>query len=147
MRTTKDRIRHTLGFEIIGLLIFAPLASLLFDHQLFDMGLMAVVGSLIATFWNYAYNLLFDHAMVLLRGDVRKTTPIRVCHALLFEGGLLLLFMPMIAWYLGITLWEAFVMDIAMASFYLVYAFVYNLAYDRAFPIPLSTREQAAGQG
>lgn len=145
MRTTKDRIRHTLGFESIGLLIFAPLASLLFDHQLFDMGLMAVVGSLIATFWNYAYNLLFDHAMVLLRGDVRKTAPIRVFHALLFEGGLLLLFMPMIAWYLGISLWEAFVMDIAMASFYLVYAFVYNLAYDRVFPLPFAPQGQAQG--
>jgi uncharacterized membrane protein len=27
MRTTADRIRHTVGFELIGLLIFAPLAS------------------------------------------------------------------------------------------------------------------------
>ncbi|PSJ39341.1 PACE efflux transporter [Zobellella taiwanensis] len=142
MRTTKDRIRHTLGFEIIGLLIFAPLASLVFDHNLLDMGMMALVGSLIATVWNYVYNLLFDHALLRLRGDVRKTTSIRVLHAFLFEGGLLLLFLPMIAWHLGITLWEAFVMDIAMSAFYLVYAFLYNLAYDRLFPLPLATASQ-----
>ncbi|ATG72840.1 hypothetical protein CGX12_03540 [Zobellella denitrificans] len=147
MRTTKDRVRHALGFELIGLLIFAPLASLVFGYQLFDMGLMALVGSIIATLWNYVYNLLFDHALLRLRGDVRKTTPIRIAHALLFEGGLLLLFMPMIAWHLGITLWEAFVMDIAMASFYLVYAYLYNLAYDRVFPIPPTMRAPATGQG
>ncbi|MBR9856896.1 MAG: hypothetical protein GYB38_04225, partial [Gammaproteobacteria bacterium] len=46
MRTTKDRIRHTLGFEIIGLIIFAPLASLLFGFELHLMGIMAVVGSI-----------------------------------------------------------------------------------------------------
>ncbi|NHI00914.1 MULTISPECIES: PACE efflux transporter [Oceanimonas] len=136
MRTTKDRIRHTLGFEIIGLVIFAPLASLVFNHDLMEMGLMALVGSLIATIWNYVYNLLFDHAMLRLRGDVRKTTPVRVLHALLFEGGLLILFLPMIAWHLGISLWEAFMMDIAMSAFYLCYAFLYNLAYDRLFPVP-----------
>jgi uncharacterized membrane protein len=136
MRTTKDRIRHTLGFEIIGLIILAPLASLVFGYELQTMGVIAIAASTIATVWNYFYNLLFDHAMLKLRGEVHKTLLIRVFHALIFEGGLLLLFMPMIAWYLGISLWEAFIMDIAMACFYVVYAFVYNLAYDKVYPIP-----------
>ena len=100
------------------------------------MGVIAIAASTIATVWNYFYNLLFDHAMLKLRGEVHKTLLIRVFHALIFEGGLLLLFMPMIAWYLGISLWEAFIMDIAMACFYVVYAFVYNLAYDKVYPIP-----------
>ncbi|WP_350559659.1 PACE efflux transporter [Psychrobacter sp. CAL346-MNA-CIBAN-0220] len=136
MRTTKDRIRHTLGFEIIGLIIFAPLASWVFGFDLHLMGVMAVVGSIIATVWNYFYNLLFDHGMLKLHGEVHKTIPIRVLHALLFEGGLLLLFMPIIAWYLSISLWEAFMMDIAMATFYVVYAFIYNWVYDKVYPIP-----------
>ena len=136
MRTTKYRIRHTLSFELIGLLIFAPLASLVFGFDLQLMGVIAVVGSIIATVWNFVYNLWFDHAMVKLRGNVHKTLMIRVGHALLFEGGLLILFMPMIAWYLGISLWEAFIMDIAMATFYVLYAFVFNWVYDKVFPIP-----------
>lgn len=138
MRTTKDRIRHTLGFETIGLLIFAPLASWVFDYELHLMGVIAIVGSIIATIWNFIYNLGFDHAMLKWHGSVHKTLLIRVFHAFLFEGGLLLLFMPMIAWYLGISLWEAFIMDIAMASFYVVYAFIYNWLYDQIFPIPNS---------
>jgi uncharacterized membrane protein len=48
---------------------------------------------------------------------------------------LLVLFLPAIAWYLDISLWDAFKMDIAMATFYLVYAFVFNWVYDRVFPI------------
>ncbi len=136
MRNKKDRIRHALGFEIIGLLIFAPLASLVFGFELHLMGVMALIGSIVATFWNYFYNLLFDHAMLKIRGAVQKTVLIRGLHAVLFEGGLLLLFLPAIAWYLDISLWEAFKMDIAMATFYLIYAFVYNWIYDKVFPIP-----------
>lgn len=139
MRNTKDRIRHTLGFEIIGLMIFAPLASWVFGFELQLMGAIAIVGSIIATVWNYIYNLWFDHAMIRLRGTVHKTVLIRILHAFLFEGGLLLLFMPMIAWYLKISLWDAFVMDIAMASFYVVYAFIYNWLYDKVYPIPATT--------
>lgn len=136
MRTTTDRIRHALGFEIIGLLIFAPLASMVFDYELHLMGVMALVGSIVATIWNYFYNVLFDRALLLLRGSVQKTVGIRVLHAVLFEGGLLLLFLPVIAWYLDITLWEALEMDMAMAAFYLFYAFVYNWLYDKLFPLP-----------
>jgi uncharacterized membrane protein len=74
--------------------------------------------------------------MLKLRGRVQKTVPIRVLHAILFEGGLLLLFLPFIAIYLNISLWEAFKMDIAMATFYLIYAFIFNWVYDQVFPIP-----------
>ena len=139
MRTRKDRIRHALGFEVIGLLIFAPLASLVFGFELQLMGVMALIGSIVATIWNYFYNVLFDRAMLKLRGTVQKTVSIRVLHAVLFEGGLLLLFLPAIAWYLNISLWDAFKMDIAMATFYLIYAFIYNWIYDKVFPIPKSS--------
>ncbi|MFZ2842827.1 PACE efflux transporter [Psychrobacter sp.] len=139
MRTRKDRIRHALGFEVIGLLIFAPLASLVFGFELQLMGVMALIGSIVATIWNYFYNVLFDRAMFKLRGTVQKTVSIRVLHAVLFEGGLLLLFLPAIAWYLNISLWDAFKMDIAMATFYLIYAFIYNWIYDKVFPIPKSS--------
>ena len=61
---------------------------------------------------------------------------VRVLHAVLFEAGLIVLLIPFIAWYLGISLWAALVMDIAIVVFYLVYAFFFNIAYDRVFPIP-----------
>ncbi|MDT8314969.1 PACE efflux transporter, partial [Roseomonas mucosa] len=108
-------------------------------------GVIGVGSVFAAALWNYLYNLGFDRAMLALRGRVEKTLPLRVLHAILFEAGLLVALLPAIAWYLGISLVEAFVMDIAIAGFYVAYAFVFNLAYDRIFPIP-ERRAQATGQ-
>ncbi len=144
MRTTRDRIRHALSFEIIGLALVTPLGAWAFGMPMHDIGVVGFGGATIATIWNYIYNLGFDRAMQRLRGTTAKTAPIRVLHAVLFEGGLLLVLMPPIAWYLGISLWQAFLLDISFAVFYLVYAFVFNWAYDRAFPLPEWQKLEAA---
>ena len=78
--------------------------------------------------------------MLKIFGNTRKTVTMRVYHALLFEAGLILL-LPAIVWYLGISYWEAFTINMGMAAFYLVYAFIYNLCYDKAFPIGLHYSE------
>ena len=136
MRTTSDRIRHALSFEIIGLLLVTPLGALAFSKPLEAIGIISIVSATAATGWNYLYNLGFDHAMQRLTGGVAKSVAVRVVHAVLFELGLLLLLLPFIAWYLGVGLVEAFVMDLSFALFYMAYAFVFNWAYDRIFPIP-----------
>ncbi|MBE7732755.1 PACE efflux transporter [Devosia faecipullorum] len=136
MRKTADRIRHAVSFEIIGILLATPLAAFAFHLPGEDSAVIVVAGATIAMVWNYIYNLGFDHAMVRLRGGTEKSTPIRVLHALLFELGLLLIMLPAIAWYLQISLWDALAMDIALALFYMGYAFVFNWAYDRVFPLP-----------
>ncbi|WP_353888765.1 chlorhexidine efflux transporter [uncultured Psychrobacter sp.] len=41
----------------------------------------------------------------------------------------------MVAWYLNISLWHAFVMDVSLVGFYLFYTFSYNWVYDKLFPI------------
>ncbi|EAR51310.1 hypothetical protein OG2516_17815 [Oceanicola granulosus HTCC2516] len=134
MRTTSDRIRQALSFEIIGLLIVTPLFAWLFQHSLGEIGVLALIGASVATGWNYLFNLGFDHALLRLRGDVRKSVPLRVAHAVLFEATLLVLLLPIFAWWLGITLWAALLMDLAFAGFYMGYTFVFTWAYDSLFP-------------
>lgn len=136
MRTPRDRIRHAISFEIIGLAIVTPLAAWAFDKPLHEIGIVGFVSATLATGWNYLYNLMFDHAMQRIRGNTLKTTPIRLLHTVLFEGGLLVVLLPFIAWYLSIGLREAFLMDVSFAIFYMVYAFIFNWAYDRLFPLP-----------
>ena len=136
MRTTLDRIRHALLFELIGLVLLIGGGSILTGFDVHALGVIGVVSSLIATAWNYVYNLAFDRAMLRLRGSVLKTHPIRALHALLFEGGLLVLLLPFVAWMLDVTLWQAFLFDLAIAAFYIVYGYAYNWAYDRVFPMP-----------
>ncbi|MEB8386863.1 PACE efflux transporter [Rhodobacteraceae bacterium KMM 6894] len=141
MRTTKDRIRHAVAFELGGLILIIPLGVWLFAIPARDFGVVAVVSSVIATLWTYLYNLGFDRMMQARVGHTRKTLLLRVAHTVIFEIGLLSVLIPFLAWYLGVTLWEALVMDVAITLFYLVYAFCYNWAYDIVFPIPEARAE------
>ena len=136
MRKTADRIRHAISFELIGLALVTPLGALAFGMPMADIGVIGVVGATLATLWNYIYNLGFDHLMQRLTGGTRKSVAIRVLHAVMFEVGLLLALLPMIAWYLGISVVQALMMDVSFALFYMVYAFVFNWTYDRVFPLP-----------
>lgn len=136
MRSTRDRMRHAIMFELIALVIVAPLGGAVFGVAMGHFGVIAVVSTTIAMAWNYAYNLGFDHALVGLGESLHKTMPVRVLHAALFELGLLCLLVPFIAWYLEVSLWPAFIMDVALAGFYLLYAFAFNWIYDQVFPLP-----------
>lgn len=135
MRSTRDRIRHAILFEVFGLALIIPLGTVLFDLHTSDMGVIGFGSALVAMAWNYVYNLGFDRAMQRMTGHTRKSLLLRVGHAVLFEAGLLVILLPPIAWYLGIGLTEALVMDIAIAGFYVAYAFIFNLTYDRTFPL------------
>ena len=142
MRSFPDRVRHTVMFEIIGLALVIPGGAMLFNLPATHMGVIGVGSATVATLWNFVFNLGFDHAMLRFAGHTRKSLGLRVLHALLFEGGLLVLLLPPMAWYLGMGLWQTFVMDLAIVVFYVVYAFLFNLAYDRVFPV--SGNEQMA---
>lgn len=138
MRTGADRLRHTLGFEVLGMMISVPLFSLLTGQPVDHLGPLAIGLSLLATGWNYLYNLMVDHWMLRQLGRLEKRLIERVLHALLFELGLLLVVLPLTALWLGISLWQALWLDIGFSLFFVLYAFGYNLAYDRLFPLPVS---------
>ncbi|MEK1896285.1 MAG: PACE efflux transporter [Rhizobium sp.] len=147
MRKAADRIRHAISFELIGLALVTPLGALAFAMPMADIGVVGVAGATLATMWNYIYNLGFDHLMQRLTGSTRKSFRIRVAHAVMFEVGLLLALLPMIAWYLGVSVIQALMMDVSFALFYMVYAFVFNWAYDRVFPLPDWQPAAQASQG
>ncbi|MGV0817103.1 PACE efflux transporter [Martelella sp. FLE1502] len=136
MRSPLDRLRHALSFEVIGLLLVVPLGAFVFGMPMHDIGVVGVVSATLAALWNMVYNYIFDHIMQRLFATTEKAFPSRVVHAVLFETGLLIVLMPFIAWYLGISLWQALVMDISFALFYMVYALAFNWAYDMVFPLP-----------
>lgn len=143
MRSAFDRLRHAISFEIIALILVIPAGAILFDVPLHDFGVVGIVSATLATLWNLGYNVLFDLALQRLTGTTLKSRIVRVLHALAFEAGLLMVLLPFIAWYLGISLWDAFVLDIALAAFYLVYSYVFNLIYDTLFPLPEWSQKQA----
>lgn len=136
MRTRNDRLRHAICFEVIGLLIAAPLASWITGVGLDHMGPLTLLFSVLATVWNYIYNIGVDKLLLRYQGHTHKNLWQRVAHTFGFEGGLLIVALPVMSRWLNITLLEALVLDLGFVAFYLVYAFVYNWGYDKVFPIP-----------
>ncbi|MEC6907681.1 PACE efflux transporter [Photobacterium piscicola] len=136
MRTRLDRIRHAICFEVIGLILLVGVLSQFgFDGS--HVGVVGIAFSILATGWNYIYNIWFDRMLYRRYKTTAKTTIVRILHSIGFEAGLLFVTIPILSWALKVTLWEAFVLDIGMVLFYLIYAYVYNIAYDRLFPVPV----------
>ena len=99
----------------------------------------AVAASAIAVVWNLIFNTLFERweSRQVRRG---RSVGRRIAHAIGFEGGLVFTLVPLFAWWLEISLWQAFVLDLGLIVFFLVYTFVFNLLFDRIFGLPTSAQ-------
>ena len=139
MRTWKERVAHMTLFEIGGLLIVTPLASWLSGHGLLEIGGLAIVIATMAMLWNLVWNRLFD---VWVPSRRRSFTQ-RLAQAVGFELGLLVTTLPLIAWWLDISLLEALVMDIGFIVFFLLYAMAFNTLFDRIMLRRLAARNSA----
>jgi uncharacterized membrane protein len=128
-RTLPERIVHALAFELLAIGISAPLAAWILNRSVFSMGVLTAVVATIAVAWNMLYNWCFDHLQARWRFD--RTTAVRIAHSFGFEGGLVLIAIPFVAWWLDITLWQALWLDIGFVLFYLPYGFLFNLGYDK----------------
>ena len=136
MRGLGDRIRHTLIFEAIALAMVAFGGSLILGQSPEIMGALSLMFSVLVMIWNLAYNWVFDLWDRKYRNGAKRGVGLRLVHAVLFEAGLLLAGIFLIAWWLEITLLQALLIDIGFAAFFVVYAFAYNWVYDIAFPVP-----------
>ena len=136
-RSLLDRLRQVALFEIGGLLLISPPFVWLSGVPAVDsIGLLLIL-ALMAALWNGAYNTAFDWIEGRLTGRTadRRPWPMRIAHAAGFEGGLLLMTLPVIVLWTHMDWLSALVADIGLALAYMVYAFGFNLAYDRFFPI------------
>lgn len=99
--------------------------------------LVAVGCSMVAIAWNLIFNMLFERWEA---GRTQRGRGLwrRVAHAIGFEGGLAVLLIPLVAFGLGISLIQAFWLDLGLLGFFLVYTFVFNWAFDKIFGLPAS---------
>lgn len=131
------RVVQAVLYETIAIACVAPMLVLVFGQSpLSSLGLSVTMSS-IALVWNYSFNALFE------RWEARQTVKgrswqRRAAHGLGFEGGLALILVPVMAGWLGITWWQAFVADLGILVFFLVYTVVFTWAFDRVFGLPQS---------
>ena len=131
-KSIKEWFVHALLFEALAIALCAPLGAWLLDYSMVHIGLLTLMISLIAMVWNMGFNAAFDHFQRQLGFD--RTLAVRAGHSVVFEIGLILAVVPLAAWWLGIGLWQAFLLDIGIALFFLPCTFFFNLAYDRLRP-------------
>jgi len=129
---TLERIFQAVMFEIIALAIVIP-STVLFAG--FEAGKMSIVGiglSLFAMCWNYIYNIIFDK----LAGHNRleRTLITRITHACGFELGMVVITLPVIAWYLNVSWFTAIMLEASFLVFILIYTYVFNVLYDKYQP-------------
>ncbi|MBY5926378.1 MULTISPECIES: PACE efflux transporter [Halomonas] len=127
MRSLKERLVHMVSFELGGLVIVTPLASMLSGHGLAEMGVLAAGLATAAMLWNLVWNWMFDRWVP----SRRRTLQQRLAQAFGFELGLLVMTLPAVAWWMNIGLVEAFWLDAGFMLFFLIYAMVFNSLFDR----------------
>ncbi len=138
MQGLKRKLVYVGLFETIAI-VFTSLILIALGHDPFYSGSVSVVVSVIAVVWNLTWNTGFEfwEARQSVRGRGLRR---RTVHALGFEGGLALMTVPLFAWWLNISLWQALVLDAGFLLFFLLYTFIFNWVFDHVFGLPLSAQ-------
>ncbi len=136
IRNKADRLRYVIVFELILISILAPLGAYVLDKSLVDVGLLSIVLSVKAMLFGYLYNWCFDRIDARAgRVPTQRSLAGRILHAVGFECGLVMTSLPIVMWWLQMTLFQALVMDIAVTSIVVVYTFIFTYCYDWLFPV------------
>ncbi|MFJ3485793.1 multidrug/biocide efflux PACE transporter [Pseudomonas sp. NPDC090202] len=143
-KSVKERAFHALLFELIGVLLFAPGLAWVLGQSLGKMGALTVMISTVAMLWNMLFNAGFDR--LRSRFGFALTLKIRALHAMAFETGLIIVVVPLAAWWLTIGLWEAFLLDIGLLLLFLPYTLLFNMAYDGVRERIVARRQIKRGQ-
>ncbi|MEM7426219.1 MAG: PACE efflux transporter [Pseudomonadota bacterium] len=136
LRSGKDRIRYTVAFEASLMAILIPAGALFFGKGVIEIGLLGAILVVKAMAIGLLYNCIFDW---LEAGTGRvssdRPTHLRILHAAGFELSLVTTSLPILCWWLQLSVLEALTIDLAVTSFVVVYTYVFTLAYDRLFPV------------
>ena len=142
MQGFKRKAVYVILYELIAIVVASWGLAFFSDSALGHAGVAAAMASAIAVAWNLIFNHFFEawEARQPVRG---RSVARRAAHAVGFEVGLLLALVPLFAWWLDVSLWHAFWMDIGLAMFFLGYTFTFTWAFDRVFGLPASALPDA----
>lgn len=137
MRSNLDRLRHSIIFEGVLLLLTVLILKDLLNQPAAHIGGFGILMSLMAMIWNYFYNCAFDHILIFLKRPLYpRNFKLRAFHAVCFEVGFMLVSVPFTMVWMRFTFIQALSMDMAFTMAVLTYTLIFNYAYDVIFPVP-----------
>lgn len=139
MTPTSRKILYAISFETLGVAVATIGLRLMSDASTASTLTLSILTATIALTWSFAFNSLFEawEARQTTRGRSLKR---RSAHALLFEGGLVLFLVPIMGWWLGVSLWQALVFEAGLIVLFITYTYIFTWGFDRLFGLPHSAR-------
>ncbi|HCR58132.1 multidrug/biocide efflux PACE transporter [Raoultella terrigena] len=127
-KSLTERIIHAVSFEGLATLILAPTAAWLMQRSVVEMGGLSILLATLAMVWNLIYNAIFDRIWPVSR--VVRTLKVRALHAIGFECGFITIGVTAVALLLGVSLIQAFMLEIGFMLFFLPYTMLFNWVWD-----------------
>ncbi|MFK3707044.1 putative membrane protein [Raoultella sp. BIGb0138] len=127
-KTLTERVIHAVSFEGLATLILAPAAAWLMQRSVVEMGGLSILLATLAMVWNLIYNAIFDRLWPVSR--VVRTLKVRALHAIGFESGFIIIGVTAVALILGVSLMQAFMLEIGFMLFFLPYTMLFNWVWD-----------------
>ncbi len=141
MQGVKRKLVYVTAYELIGMTISALGLALLSGTAPTTTGPLSVIITTIAVCWNFIWNTLFEW-WESRQPSRTRTVKRRILHAVGFQLTLVVFLIPLIAWWMGITLLQAFLLDMALIVIIPCYTFIYNWAFDKLFGVPASAQPE-----
>ncbi len=141
MSPTTRRVVQAIFYECGAIAITAPIVGTAFDTSLGSALPLSILMSTIALTWNYIFNALFERweSVQVVRG---RSLWRRLAHGIGFEGGLVVMLVPLMVWWLDISWLEALIAEIGLLFVFFVYAVAFTWAFDKVFGLPASAAAQ-----
>jgi len=137
MTPTTRRVLQAVLYEVGAIAFVGPVLGFVFGQPAGSTFVLAVILSTIALCWNYVFNALFERWESRQAVKGRHFTR-RLAHGAGFEGGLTVLLVPVMAFWLETTFLAAFLANLGLLAFFFVYAIGYTWAFDKVFGLPRS---------
>lgn len=135
MRAMKRRVTYVFFYEVLSFLICAMILAVLSGSTISHTGPLSLLIAVIAVSVNFFYNYAFEWWEKRQHSKTR-TIFRRVVHAIGFQAVLVTILIPLIAWWMQISLVKAFLLDFSLMIIIPCYTFVYNYFFDHLFGLP-----------
>ncbi|WP_336938478.1 PACE efflux transporter [Acinetobacter modestus] len=135
MQGTKRRVTYVFFYEVFSFFICAMVLAVLSDTSISHTGPLSILIAMIAVTINYFYNHVFE-MWEKKQISKKRTVMRRVVHAIGFQIVLVMILIPLIAWWMQISLIKAFLLDFSLMVLIPCYTFVYNYLFDHIFGLP-----------
>ena len=131
------KILYAVSFEILGVAVASAGLLAMSEASAGQSISLSILAASLALAWSFVFNSLFERweARQSRRG---RSLGRRSAHAILFECGLMVILVPITAWWLRVGLWQAMVYEAGLIGLFILYTYLFTWAFDRIFGLPAS---------